>query len=130
MILDALVKHFAGAIISPENVLDQTQLWILVCLLFAVPLIGVLAGAHSFVIFTHASAKVRNAAIPTIFNKALVIGNSAKLEFSSGMILNLFGNDVTNIQLFIQNFAEPLFARTFYYKNKNKNLRRFYTFLV
>lgn len=110
MILDALVKHFTGQLIFPDDQLSPILLWILVCLLFAIPVLGVLTGAHSVIIFTNISATVRNAIVPEIFKKSLVIGNSAKQKFSSGMILNLYGNDIANIQLFLQNFAEPLFA--------------------
>jgi ABC-type transport system involved in cytochrome bd biosynthesis fused ATPase/permease subunit len=114
MILDALVKHFVGPKAFPDSQLSQSELWVLVCLLFAIPVLGVLSGAHSFVIFTNISATVRNAIIPTIFKKALKLGNSAKQKFSSGYIMNLYGNDVTNIQLFLQAFAEPIFARKKY----------------
>lgn len=110
MILDALVKHFAGPLAFPGAQLSEVELWILVVLLFVIPITGVLCGAHSFVIFTNISATVRNAIIPTIFKKALVLSNAAKQSFSSGMILNLYGNDVANIQVFLQGFAEPIFS--------------------
>lgn len=110
LILNSLVEHFSGPIAFPHSVLSPEKMWVLVCLLFIVPVTGVICGAHSFLVFLKIAASVKAAMLPAIYRKALRLSCSARLINSSGMIMNLFGNDITHIQLFLQNFADPLFA--------------------
>ena len=110
LILNALVKDFFGAAYFPQDKLTTEMLWFLVCLLFALPVLGICCGAHSFVIFARQGALARSAIIPAVYRKALVLGSSGKVRHSTGQIMNLFSNDITHIQNLFQTFAEPFFA--------------------
>ena len=109
-ILNALVEYFAGPLAFPNGQLSTTNLWVLVVLLLIIPVIGVICGAHSFMVFLKIAASVKAAMLPAIYRKALKLSSGARLINSSGMIMNLFGNDITHIQLFLATFADPVFA--------------------
>jgi len=110
LILKALTRHFIGPKFYPNDVLSHETLWTLVCMLFVIPVSGTLCSGNSYVIFAHCGTVARNAIVPAVYKKALVIGSGAKTTFSTGQIMNLFANDITNLQNMIQNFAEPAFG--------------------
>jgi ABC-type multidrug transport system fused ATPase/permease subunit len=102
LILKAITRHFFGI-----DLLSTSELWTLISLLFVIPVVGVLCASKSNVIFAHAASIIRSALIPAIYQKSLSLGASAKQEFSSGQILNLFSNDIQHIQLFVQVTRRP-----------------------
>lgn len=110
LILKALTRHFLGARFFPNDQLSPTTLWALVCALFFIPVTGVMCSSNSYVIFSHIGSIARSAIIPAVYKKALVMGSGAKVTFSTGQVMNIFANDIANLQNFIQNTAEPLFG--------------------
>jgi ABC-type transport system involved in cytochrome bd biosynthesis fused ATPase/permease subunit len=79
-------------------------------LLLVLPIVGSVLSAQSFVILSHVSCVLRGCVVPALYKKSLVLSSAAKLEYSSGKIVNMFSNDLTHIQNFVQHLAEPLFA--------------------
>lgn len=106
-LLKVLCLHFSG---FPGWHLEQDLLWFYVCLVLVVPIVGVLAGSQSYVRLAHLSCKVRAIIIPTVYRKAIILSSEAKMEFSTGRIINLFSNDINHIVTFSQSFAEPIFS--------------------
>lgn len=107
LILKALSSHFSSI---PGMELISSTLWILSVLLFIIPVTGVIFGAKSYISFSHFGCIIRSSLIPAIYKKSLRLGNNSKVKFTTGQIVNLFGNDILHIQMFIQDFAEPFFA--------------------
>jgi ABC-type multidrug transport system fused ATPase/permease subunit len=105
LILKALSEHFSGV-----EVLPQSTLWILVSLLFVIPIVCSLCSAHSFVIFAHTSCILRSALLPAVYNKSMELGSQSRSHFSIGQINNLFSNDINYIQTFVQQFAADIFS--------------------
>lgn len=105
LILRSLSNHFGGS-----EVLSQSTLWILVALLFFVPVICSLCTAHSYVIFAHTACMFRSALVPAVYNKSLVLGSQSRSQFNVGRITNLFSTDIINVQVFVQQFAADIFS--------------------
>jgi ABC-type bacteriocin/lantibiotic exporter with double-glycine peptidase domain len=105
LILRALSMHFTG-----QESLERSTLWILVALLFVVPLLSSILSAQSYVIFSHTATVIRSAVIPEVFEKAIKISNQAKLKYNTGQITNLFSNDINQIVMFFQMFADTFFS--------------------
>jgi ABC-type multidrug transport system fused ATPase/permease subunit len=105
LILRALSNHFGGS-----DVLPKSTLWILVVLLFFVPVICSICTAHSYVIFAHTACMFRSALVPAVYNKSLVLGSQSRSMFSVGRITNLFSTDIINVQTFVQQFAADIFS--------------------
>ena len=114
LILKALTQHFicsaSKGIFYPNSLLSHNTLWTLVCMLFVIPVSGTICSGNSYVMFSHFGTVARNAIIPSVYKKALVVGSGAKATFSTGQIMNLFANDIVHVQNMIQNFAEPFFG--------------------
>jgi ABC-type multidrug transport system fused ATPase/permease subunit len=107
LILKSLSSHFSSI---PGMELVSSTLWTLSVLLFIIPVTGVIFGAKSYILFSHFGCIIRSSLIPAIYKKSLRLGNNSKVKFTTGQIVNLFGNDILHIQMFIQDFAEPFFA--------------------
>jgi ABC-type multidrug transport system fused ATPase/permease subunit len=105
LILKALSDHIAEVTILPTK-----TLWVIIALLFVIPVFGSVCIAQSSVIYADASIVVRNILTTAIYRKVLVIGTSAKRNFSTGQILNLFSVDSQNIERFVLLFAAELFT--------------------
>jgi len=114
LILKALTQHFicstTKGLYYSNALLSHDTLWTLVCMLFVIPVTGTVCSGNSYVMFSHFGTIARNAIIPSVYKKALVVGSGAKATFSTGQIMNLFANDIVHIQNMIQNFAEPAFG--------------------
>ena len=104
------MQYFSGPLAFPDSQYTKTELWTLVCLLFVIPLVGVICGAHTFVVYSRVSANVRVALIPVVFRKSLRLSSGAKLTNTTGIVMNLFGNNITNVQAFLIGFHEPVYA--------------------
>ena len=101
LLLKSLSEHFSG--VKEQS---DTTLWIFVVLLLLFPVVGSVSMAHSYVIYSRAAVISRNALIPAIYRKILVLGNSSRSDFSTGQVLNLFSVDVNSIQLFVSFFLK------------------------
>jgi len=107
LILTALVNHFSGA-----AKLTTAQLWILVCLMFVLPLIGAVLAAHSNIILAHIGVQFRNVLVNAIYRKSLTISSSSRQQTSTGQIINMFSNDTAMLQRFLF-FINNLFLAPF-----------------
>jgi ATP-binding cassette, subfamily C (CFTR/MRP), member 1 len=96
LILNALVKHFQGT-----GRLSQTTLWILVALMFVIPMTGTLFAAHSNITLAHAGIQFRNALIDVIYRKSLKLSPAARQVSSTGQIVNMFSSDTAQLQRFL-----------------------------
>ncbi len=96
MIMNALVKHFEGI-----EVLSRTLLWILVILLFVIPMMSSGFAAHSNVVFSHCALQFRNALVNKIFRKSLRLSPTARQQTSTGEIINVFSTDTRQIMGFL-----------------------------
>lgn len=96
IILDHLTSYLQGT----EN-LSLFGKWMLVSLIFVIPVIASLCAAHSNVIMLHVGVQFRNVLINMIYRKALRLSQTAKQGTSTGQIVNMFSNDTAQIQRFI-----------------------------
>jgi len=96
MILNALVKHFEGT-----SELSPALLWILVSLIFAIPMVGSVLAAQSNVVLAHAGVQFRNAMVDVIYRKSLRLSPAARQKSSTGQIVNMFSNDTAQLQRFL-----------------------------
>ena len=96
MILNALVKNFEGT-----AVLSTTVLWILVSLMFVLPMVGTILAAHSNIVLAHAGVQFRNALIDIIYRKSLKLSPASRQKSSTGQIVNMFSNDTAQMQRFL-----------------------------
>ena len=92
LILNALVRHF-----DDVQRLPVALVWILVALLFFVPVIGSVAYSQSNVILNHIAVQFRNVLVSALYRKALVLGPSAKQTTSTGQIVNMFSTDTKQL---------------------------------
>lgn len=101
IILNLLVSHFEG------DKLNTATLWILVVLIFILPITGAIFYVASNVLLAHLGVRFRNALIVMIYRKALRLAPSARQSASTGQIVNMFANDTTQLQrfLFFLNFV-------------------------
>ena len=93
LIMNKLVMHFMGA-----EPLTDAVLWTYVSLLLILPILGALCSVVSVRLMTHVGCQIRNILINAIFCKSLYISPSAKAEFSTGKIFNMFSADTKQIQ--------------------------------
>ena len=100
LILSSLTRHFEGV-----ERLPVSEVWILVALLFVVPMIGSIAYAQSSVIFAHIAVQFRNVMIAALYRKALVLGPSARQQTSTGQIVNMFSTDTKQLQNLMQFYS-------------------------
>jgi len=107
LLLKELAFHVSG---FPQYHLPDDKLWLYITLLLVLPIIGVIFGAQASIIFCRMGCVTRSAILPAMYKKSLNISSDSKLEYSSGKISNIFGNDIQHLQNFLQNFAEPLFG--------------------
>ena len=96
LILNALVKHFQGT-----SELSTSTLWILVSLMFVIPMIGSIFAAHSNVELAHCGVQFRNAMVTAIYRKSLRLSPGSKQQSSTGQIVNMFSNDTAQLQRFL-----------------------------
>lgn len=96
LILNALVKHFQGT-----NKLSTPLLWVLVVLIFVIPMIGSIFSAHSSVELAHVGVQFRNAMVTAIYRKSLRLSPAARQKSSTGQIVNMFSNDTAQLQRFM-----------------------------
>lgn len=96
LILTALVQNFSG-----EAKLSTPLLWILVSLMFILPMLGTLFAAHSNIILAHIGLQFRNILIDAIYRKSLKISSSSRAQTSTGQIVNMFSNDTRQLQGFL-----------------------------
>ncbi len=96
LILNALVKDLEGT-----QKLSPTVLWILVALMFAIPMFGSVIVAQSNIIMAHAGVQIRNALVYAIYCKSLQLSPAARHQSSTGQIINMFSNDTKQLQRFL-----------------------------
>lgn len=96
MILNRLTQHFEGVSVLPAKIL-----WILVALVFVLPMLASLLAAQSNIIMAHFGMQFRNALINAIYRKALKLSPASRQKQSTGMIVNMFSNDTGQLQRFL-----------------------------
>lgn len=96
MILNALVKHFQGT-----DRLSTPTLWILVALMFVIPMVGTILAAQSNIIVAHIGVQFRNTLVDVIYRKSLRLSPSARQQSSTGQIVNMFSSDTAQLQRFL-----------------------------
>jgi ABC-type multidrug transport system fused ATPase/permease subunit len=96
LILNQLVRHFDG-----KQILSDSILWLLVALIFVLPLLASICTAHSNVIMAHIGIQFRNALINMIYRKSLKLSPASRQKQSTGMIVNMFSNDTAQLQRFM-----------------------------
>lgn len=95
LILNYLVQYFQGSIeLSPAG------LWVLVALMFFLPMSGSVVAAHSNIILAHIGLQFRNILVNKIYRKALLLSPAARQVSSTGQIVNMFSSDTQQIQRF------------------------------
>jgi len=99
LILSALTRHLQGT-----RVLEPSILWILVALMFVLPMLASLFAAQSNNVMAHIGVQIRNALIDAIHRKSLRLSPSARQAQSTGMIVNMFSNDTAQLQRFLYFF--------------------------
>lgn len=107
LLLKELAFHVSGL---PHYQLSLEKLWLYITLLLVLPIIGVIFGAQASIIFARMGCITKSSILPAMYKKSLSISSDSKLNYSSGKIINIFGNDILHLQNFLQNFAEPLFG--------------------
>lgn len=107
LLLKELAFHVSGL---PQYHLSDEKLWLYITLLLVLPIVGVIFGAQSSIIFCRMGCITKSALLPAMYKKSLNISSDAKVEYNTGKISNIFGNDIQHLQNFLQNFAEPLFG--------------------
>jgi ATP-binding cassette subfamily C (CFTR/MRP) protein 1 len=96
IILTRLVKHFEG--IQLISTLEQ---WILVALMFIIPMIGSLCSARSNALMAHLGIQFKNILVDAIYQKALKLSPQSRQLTSTGQIVNMFSSDTTQVQHFL-----------------------------
>jgi len=96
MILERLVKNFAGFAHYTD-----TELWVMVTLLFVFPMSASLCLAHSNNIMAHTGAQVRNFLIDAIYRKSLRLSSASRQSVSTGKIVTMFSEDTNQIRAFL-----------------------------
>ena len=96
LILNALVKDLEGT-----QKLSRTVVWILVALMFAIPMFGSVLAAQSNIIMAHAGVQIRNALVYAIYRKSLQLSPAARQQSSTGQIINMFSNDTKQLQRYL-----------------------------
>lgn len=96
LILNVLVDHFQGS-----ETLSIGVLWLLVVLMFILPMTGSIFAAHSNVILSHIGLQFRNILINKVYRKAQVLSPAARQISSTGQIMNMFSADTATLQRFM-----------------------------
>eukprot|EP01031_Cornospumella_fuschlensis_P028107 gene28107-33939_t len=95
LVLNYLVRYFQGSIdLTPAG------LWVLVALMFFLPMSGSVLAAHSNIILAHIGLQFRNILVNKIYRKALLLSPAARQVSSTGQIVNMFSSDTQQIQRF------------------------------
>eukprot|EP01040_Poterioochromonas_malhamensis_P005555 gene5555-5971_t len=105
IILNLLVKYFQG-----NQDLNDTELGVLVALIFVLPMTASIFAAHSNAIFAHIGMQFRNILINMIYRKSLRLSPAARQVSSTGQIINMFSNDTTQLQRFLYFFNNMALA--------------------
>lgn len=105
LILNNLVKYFQGS-----QDLNDTELGVLVALMFVLPMTGSIFAAHSNAIFAHIGMQFRNILINMIYRKSLRLSPAARQVSSTGQIINMFSNDTGQLQRFLYFFNNMVLA--------------------
>jgi len=95
-ILNLLTQDLQGT-----KILRPDIRWILVALLFVLPVLGSVLSARSNVIMQHLGIQIRNVLVNAIYRKSLRLSPSARQISSTGQIVNMFSNDTNALQRFI-----------------------------
>ena len=101
-ILNLLVRYFSGLL-----ELSTTIVWLLVCLLFVLPLVSSITLAHSNILMVHIGAQVRNLLIGIIYRKTLRLSSAGRQFISTGRIVTMFSADTNQMKtyfLYFNNF--------------------------
>jgi ABC-type multidrug transport system fused ATPase/permease subunit len=94
LILEQLTKYQQGQI----N-LSSIKKWILICMVFFIPLFSTVCKCHSSSYLNFFSVQIRNALNAAIYNKTLRLSPNSRNKYTSAEISNLFTQDT----LFIEN---------------------------
>lgn len=105
LILNALTRHLEKITVLPTKVL-----WVLVALMFVLPMLGSLLYAQSNIIMAHIGVEFRNALVNMIYRKALRLSPGSRQEQSTGMIVNMFSNDSAQLNMFLYFLTNILIA--------------------
>jgi ATP-binding cassette subfamily C (CFTR/MRP) protein 1 len=96
LILNALVKH-----LEKSAILSNTTLVIYVALMLLIPSLASLCCAQSNIILAHMGVQFRNSLINAIYRKSLKLSPASRQLQSTGMIVNMFSNDTSQLQRFL-----------------------------
>ncbi len=105
LILNYLVKYLQGT-----QDLNDTELGVLVALIFVLPMTGSIFAAHSNIIFARTGLQFRNILINMIYRKSLRLSPAAKQVSSTGQIVNMFSSDTAQLQGFLNTFNTTVLA--------------------
>jgi ABC-type bacteriocin/lantibiotic exporter with double-glycine peptidase domain len=96
LLLEALTKYQQNQIY-----LSPTKKWILISLVFIIPVIKSVCRAHSESYFRFFGVQVRNALNAEIYKKTLGLNPTARAKYSSAEISNLFTQDTEFVERFL-----------------------------
>eukprot|EP01035_Chromulina_nebulosa_P019561 gene19561-25461_t len=97
IILNKLTQDLQGT----EKLSAKVE-WILVALLFVLPVVGSVCQSQSNIVMNHIGIQFRNVLINVIYRKSLRLSPSARQVSSTGQIINMFSNDTNQLQRFMQ----------------------------
>eukprot|EP01032_Pedospumella_encystans_P017357 gene17357-19780_t len=92
LILSRLVNYLQGVVDY-----STSTVWIMVALLFVLPMVSSFALAHSNTTMLGIAAVARNMLVAALYRKSLTISAAKKLEISTGRILTLYSEDSKQI---------------------------------
>lgn len=105
LLLTRLVEYF-----SDIKDFSQRDVWIMVGLLFAFPMLSSLSLAHSNSIMSHLGCQIRNILINVIYRKSLVVSSLTRQTISTGRIITMFSEDTNQIRNFLYFFCNTSIA--------------------
>jgi len=105
LILSRLVNYLQGVVDY-----STSTVWIMVALLFVLPMVSSLALAHSNLLMVIIAAITRNVFIDVLYRKMLTISTAKKLEISTGHILTMFFDDSKQIFTFLVSLHNTILA--------------------